>query len=101
LVSWPIASLGWDGEGRTLNRLTQSYVVVAISGTATIAVAVVAFVMIVSLQTVQEWPISGFGLGNGDSGGVKRGAELRATDAVDRSPATPSGSQRHATRRSE
>src|SRR3954469_25806301 len=52
-----------------LNRLTQSYVVGAISGTATIVVAVVAFVMLVSLQTLQEWPVSGFGPGSGSGHG--------------------------------
>jgi hypothetical protein len=63
--------------------LTQSYVVVAISGTATIVAAVVAFVMLVSMQTIQEWPISGLGihLGNGDSGGVTRATELSAPAA--------------------
>lgn len=67
-------------KGAVLNRLTQSYVVVAISGTATIVAAVVAFVMLVSMQTIQEWPISDFGLhlGNDDSAGVSRATELGA-----------------------
>jgi hypothetical protein len=62
----------WTAKGTSLNRLTQSYEVGAISGTATIIAAVVAFVMLVSLQTLQEWPISGLGLGNGDDRGAAR-----------------------------
>ena len=46
-------SFGRQGE-LTLNRLTQSYVVGAISGTATIVAAIVAFVMLVSLQTIRN-----------------------------------------------
>jgi hypothetical protein len=54
--------------------LTHSYLVGAISGTTMIVAAVVAFVMIVSLQTLQDWPISGFGLGpgKGERSGAKR-----------------------------
>ena len=88
----------WDprltAKGATLNRLTQSYVVVAISGTATIAAAIVAFVMLVSLQTIEEWPVSGLSLRTGE-GGVTRATELSAPAtraAAGRShAATPSG----------
>ncbi len=92
--SEPYGTLVWTAKGATLNRLTQSYVVVAISGTATIVAAVVAFVMLVSLQTIQEWPVSGLGSGAGDSGGVTRATDVSAparAAAGRSSAATPSG----------
>jgi hypothetical protein len=85
-------------KGAPLNRLTQSYVVVAISGTATIVAAVVAFVMLVSLQTIQEWPISGLGFGSGDSGGVTRATELNAPASPARAHAATPSSLSGATR---
>src|SRR6478736_3501920 len=89
-------TLGFDGEGATVNRLSQSYVVGAISGTATIAAAVVAFVMLVSLQTVEEWPVPGLSLRTGEGGGVSRATEVStpaARAAAGRShAATPSAS---------
>jgi hypothetical protein len=74
--------------------LTQSYVVGAISGTATIVAAVVAFVMLVSMQTLQEWPISGLdpGLGGGDSGGATRAPESRTPAPNQTSAVAPSAS---------
>jgi hypothetical protein len=70
-----VGASGGAAKGTSLNRLTQSYVVSAISGMAIITAAVVAFVMLVSLQTLQEWPISGLGLGNRDNSGATRPPE--------------------------
>jgi hypothetical protein len=82
--------------------LTQNYVVGAISGTATIAAAVVAFVMLVSLNTLQDWPISGLGLpfGNGDSGGAAREHEPRSP-APNRTAAVAPGASLGATQAPE
>ena len=79
--------------------MTQNYVVGAISGTATIAAAIVAFVMLVSLSTLQDWPISGLGLpfGNGDSGGATRAPESR-TPAPKRTAAIAPSTSLGATR---
>jgi hypothetical protein len=94
-VSTRGGNLRYTAKGTSLNRLTQSYVVSAISGMAIIIAAVVAFVMLVSLQTLQEWPISGFGLGlgNGENSGATRAPEIgtptpnqTATVALNASP---------------
>ena len=47
-------------------RQAQTYLVGAVSGTTLIAAAVVAFVALVSLQALRDWPLSG--LAGGDSG---------------------------------
>ncbi len=48
-------------------RQARFYLVGGVSGTALVAAAVVAFVMLVSLQALRDWPLAGLGLG-GDSG---------------------------------
>ncbi len=47
-------------------RQAQTYLVGAVSGTTLIAAAVVAFVALVSLQALRDWPLPG--LAGGDSG---------------------------------
>ncbi len=49
-------------------RQAHSYLAGAVSGTALVAAAVVAFVMLVSLQALRDWPLAG--LGGGDSAAV-------------------------------
>jgi hypothetical protein len=52
-------------------RQAQNYLAGAVSGTALIAAAVVAFVMLVSLQALRDWPLANIG---GNSGvGVSDG----------------------------
>ncbi|HXS46824.1 MAG TPA: hypothetical protein VN756_05125, partial [Solirubrobacterales bacterium] len=47
-------------------RQARNYLAGAVSGTALIGIAVVAFVMLVSLQTLRDWPLAA--LGGNDSG---------------------------------
>lgn len=48
---------------------THSYLFGAVSGTALIAAAVVAFVLLVSIQAFRDWPLPGLlGLGGGEGG---------------------------------
>ena len=42
-------------------RQARNYLAGAVSGTALIGLAVVAFVMLVSLQTLRDWPLAGIG----------------------------------------
>lgn len=65
-------------------RQARNYLTGAVSGTALIGIAVVAFVMLVSLQTLREWPLAGLGFGGGDSAGA-------AAVAPGRPAATPVG----------
>lgn len=51
-------------------RQTHSYLLGAVSGTALVAVAVVAFVLLVSAQALRSWPIGALGLGGDNSGSV-------------------------------
>jgi hypothetical protein len=71
-VSKLSGTLGAGGEGsKVVNRFTQSYVVGAVSGTAMVAAAIVAFVVLISFQAVRDWPGSGIGIGVGhDDSGV-------------------------------
>ncbi len=48
----------------------RNYLTGAVSGTALIGLAVVAFVMLVSLQTLRDWPLAGLGLGGGADSNV-------------------------------
>src|ERR1044072_3310033 len=45
-------------------RQARNYMAGAVSGTALIAAAVVAFIMLVSLQSLRDWPLAGLGGGN-------------------------------------
>ncbi len=59
---------------------TRTYLAGALSGTVLVAWAVVAFVLLVSLNPMADWPISGLGLGghdqSGGSGGRSGGGEV-------------------------
>ncbi|MGC1852920.1 MAG: hypothetical protein WA687_10835, partial [Solirubrobacterales bacterium] len=54
-------------------RQARNYLAGAVSGTALIAIAVIAFVMLVSLQTLRDWPLAGIA-GSGDESGVSDAA---------------------------
>ena len=73
-----------------MNRFAHNYVVGAMSGTAVIAIAVAAFVLLVSMQAVRDWPASGLGLqiGRDDGPSAPNGT---ATQATPRHSAAPSG----------
>jgi hypothetical protein len=49
-------------------RQAHTYLAGAVSGTALIAAAIVAFVALVSLQAVRDWPLESFG--GGDEAGI-------------------------------
>ncbi len=53
-------------------RQAHTYLAGAVSGTALIGAAVVAFVLLVSLQALRDWPLAGIG-GSGDSAAVSSG----------------------------
>jgi hypothetical protein len=59
-------------------RQAHSYLAGAVSGTALIAAAVVAFVMLISLQALKDWPLAGIG-GGGDSAAVSEGQPAAGT----------------------
>jgi len=48
-------------------RQAHTYLAGAVSGTALIAAAVVAFVMLVSIQALRDWPLAGISLGGDDN----------------------------------
>lgn len=48
-------------------RQARIYLAGAVSGTALIAAAVVAFVVLVSLQTLRDWPLAGLGGGGNEA----------------------------------
>jgi hypothetical protein len=48
-------------------RQAHTYLAGAVSSTALVAAAVVAFVLLVSLQALKEWPLAGISVGGGDS----------------------------------
>ncbi|HEX5763208.1 MAG TPA: hypothetical protein VFY04_08825, partial [Solirubrobacterales bacterium] len=59
-------------------RQARSYLVGAISSTALIAAAVVAFVLLVSAQALRDWPL---GIGGGESSVAAEGAPGGAPSA--------------------
>jgi hypothetical protein len=69
---------GWEAGSETeagrkpVIRQARTYLVGAVSGTALIGAAVVAFVVLVSLQALRDWPISGLGIG-GTGGSIAAG----------------------------
>ena len=73
-----------------MNRLAHNYVVGATSGTALIVAAVVAFVLLVSLQTLQERSGLPIGLGGSDGGAPSAPAKTAPPPAARQ--ATSSGS---------
>ena len=48
-------------------RQAHTYLAGAVSGTALVAAAVVAFVLLVSFQALKDWPLAGISIGGGDS----------------------------------
>jgi len=70
-------------------RQARIYLAGGISGTALIAVAVVAFVVLVSLQTLRDWPLNG--IGDDRSGAVQDSAAV-ATGVGARGPTTAGAS---------
>jgi hypothetical protein len=52
-------------------RQAHGYLAGAVSGSALIGAAIVAFVVLISLQALRDWPLAG--LGGGDSGSVSSG----------------------------
>src|SRR3954454_18995571 len=61
-------------------RQAHTYLAGAVSGTVLIAVAVVGFVMLVSVQTVKDWPLAGL-VGGDDT--------ARTSDAADEEEGGP------------
>lgn len=69
-------------------RQAHTYLAGAVSGTALIAAAVVAFVLLVSLQALKDWPLAGIG-GGSDNSAVSSGQP--ATGAGGASAAATAG----------
>jgi hypothetical protein len=71
-------------------RQAHTYLAGAVSGTALVAAAVVAFVMLVSFQALHDWPLTDLNFGGGDnaasapnrSGGGTGAASAQATPAA-------------------
>ena len=53
-------------------RQAHTYLAGAVSGTVLIAVAVVGFVMLVSVQTVKDWPLAGLVGGDDTAADLER-----------------------------
>lgn len=89
-------------------RQARTYLLGAVSGTVVIAAAVVAFVVVVSLQAVGDWPIAGLALRGANSAAVAparpvaKSTPAAATGVVEkRRPGAESrGAGRHDGRRS-
>lgn len=63
-------------------RQTRSYLKGAVSGTALVAVAIVVFVALVSVQTLRDWPLAGLvGGSEAESTSVEDGAAQDVTAA--------------------
>lgn len=58
-------------------RQAHNYLAGAVSGTALIAAAMVAFVMLVSFQALRDWPLVGLG-GDGSAGSVSPAHEAQS-----------------------
>jgi hypothetical protein len=48
-------------------RQAHTYLAGAVSGSALVGAAIVAFVLLVSLQALKDWPLAGIGRGGGES----------------------------------
>jgi len=84
-------------------KQAHGYLAGAVSGTALISAAVVAFVLLVSFQALHEWPLAGIQIGGGDGGpsateGPAVGSEGSSGSAV--APGAGSARGRSATRNS-
>jgi large repetitive protein len=72
-------SLGWQAKrGAKIKSWAHTYLVGAVTGTMVIVAAVLAFVALVSLPGLHEWPISGLGGGKSSAGGSVALAPERA-----------------------
>ncbi len=85
-------------------RQAHTYLAGAVSGTALIGAAVVAFVLLVSVQALRDWPLAGIG-GGGDSTAVSDGRPAAAGDVAGAaSPGvavSPAGSRADSAKRSQ
>jgi hypothetical protein len=54
-------------------RQAHTYLAGAVSSTALVAAAVVAFVLLVSFQALKDWPLAGISIGGGDSAAIEPG----------------------------
>lgn len=75
-----------------MNRGANLYLIGAVSGTTLIGAAIVTFVLLVSVQALEGWPISGLGLRGGGSESAVENARAvgRSPEAVRPGPsATP------------
>ncbi len=57
-------------EATQMIRQAHTYLAGAVSSTALVAAAVVAFVMLVSFQALRDWPLAGIGIGGDDGAAV-------------------------------
>src|SRR5262249_5968707 len=79
-------------------RQAHTYLAGAISGTALIAAAIVAFVMLVSFQALRDWPFGGL-IGNDGDAAVSSGrpatggAGEAASGTAPRAPIAPTGNR--------
>jgi hypothetical protein len=64
------ATLGIAQKGTRMIRQAHTYLVGAVSGTALVGAAIVAFVLLVSLQALKDWPLAGISVGGSDSSAV-------------------------------
>jgi hypothetical protein len=64
-----------------LIRQAHTYLAGALSGTALIAVATIAFVLLVSAQAIRDWPLGGLGFAGGDSAEVSEESAGKADPA--------------------
>ncbi len=58
-------------------RQAHTYLAGAVSGTALIAVAIVAFVLLVSAQAIRDWPLGGLGFAGGTRPRYRLGISTR------------------------
>jgi hypothetical protein len=69
-------------EAMSMVRQAHTYLAGAVSGTALIAAAVVAFVLLVSLQALRDWPLAGIAGGSDDSAAVSSGRPAAGAGAA-------------------
>src|SRR4051794_2615252 len=81
-------TLGMKRRGSGMIRQAHTYLAGAVSGTALVAAAVVAFVMLVSFQALRDWPLTDLNIGGGDDTTVGPSQSNGGTGAGS-APATP------------
>jgi hypothetical protein len=69
-------------------RQAHTYLAGAISGTALIGAAVVAFVLLVSLGALRDWPLAGIG-GGGEDAAVSEGSSVAPSAVTPAAVTTP------------